>query len=67
MAVLAEGCSARVVRDRGLAGIALARATEGWGTDAEVRLERSLMHVHLKLRQFKDMKILRFSGKVMAE
>lgn len=34
----------------------LARGWEGSGTDGGVSLERSLKHVHLKLRKFKDMK-----------
>lgn len=65
MPVLAEGRSARVVRGGRLAGLALACVSEDSGTDGEVRLQRSLKHVYLKLRKFKDMKKLIFSGKVM--
>lgn len=65
MPVLAEGRSARVVRDGRLAGLSLACVSEDSGTDGEVRLQRSLKHVYLKLRKFKDMKKLVFSGKVM--
>lgn len=40
-------------------------AREDSGTQEELRLERSLQHVHSKLRKFKDMKELGFSDKVM--
>lgn len=51
----------------GTGGTRTARATEDSGTDREARLERSLERVKLKFRKFKDMKKLRFTGKVMTE
>lgn len=63
VAGLAEG-PARV---SGTGGTRPARATEDSGTDREASLERSLEHVNLRLRKFKDVKKLRFSGKVTTE
>lgn len=62
MAVLAGGCPARVSGTGGSRSRA-GRAREDSGTDGEVRLERSLKHLYLKLRKFKDVKKWRFSGK----